>query len=197
MIFILVLLVLIAPITACSIGPDLKRAKPEPVDFATLKTNSQSQNTVAIVFAVTDALTVYSNRLYPPLLRLYQKDPSCEACESMRTDIRDAEKGAQLTYLSLRTAEESINRLSLNTEGEKRLAVLAIALIKEMRTITALTLWSLADAHAYVRSYDEKNLSQLTDQNEKSFNATIAHIEAVKHRILKTAGDFSQHLRSL
>lgn len=179
-----VLTVLGFALSACTI-PDIKFPKPELSGVENFgETNDPVISEMRKMGIVSDTEFV------PPLLRLIEVGSSCKGCDKLREPITDSLKGSHLLYVEILKTENAVYRSLPSTEKDKRIATAAKELIAALKVIVALTLESLADADAYMRSSEEWNLSQLSKKNDASLQKTSRRLEKAKHQTLEAKTKF-------
>jgi len=187
MAFVLIFLVLTLP--ACS-GPDLKFPKPELSGVESSSQTGDTPSSRATISAMHAVAKVSDIEFFPPLMRLIEASSSCNGCDKLREPIRDSLRGAQRLYVELLQAENTVRLSAPSTEKDKQITATSKELIESMKIIVALTLESLADADAYVRSSEEWNLSQLSKENDASLQKTSRQLDEAKHQVKKAKAKF-------
>lgn len=184
---VLTLLVLVLP--ACS-GPSFKFPKPELSGVENSNQTGDTPSSRATISAMQAVAKVSDTEFVPPLMRLIEVSSSCNGCDKLREPIRDSLRGSQRLYVELLRAENAIRLSAPNTEKDKQIVATSKELIVALKIIVALTLESLADADAYVRSSEEWNLSQLSKENETSLQKTSHQLGEAKQQVLQAKGKF-------
>ena len=186
---VIVLTLLVFSLSACS-GPDLKFPKPELSGMVSSSQTGNTPSSKAAISAMQAVAKVSDTEFVPALMRLIEASSSCDGCDKLREPIRDSLRGAQRLYVELLKAENAIRLSAPSTEKDKQIATTSKELIGSLQIIVALTLESLADADAYMRSSEEWNLSQLSTENETSLQKTSRQLTEAKQQVLEAKGKF-------
>ncbi|MDO8231695.1 MAG: hypothetical protein Q7T37_00630 [bacterium] len=187
MAFVLIFLVLTLP--ACS-GPSFKFPKPELSGIENSSHAGDTPSSRAAISAMQVVAKISDTEFVPPLMRLIEASSSCNGCDKLREPIKDSLRGSHRLYVELLRAENAIRLSAPDTEKDKQIVATSKELIRALKIIVALTLESLADADAYVRSSEEWNLSQLSKENETSLQKTSHQLGAAKKQVLQAKGKF-------
>lgn len=186
---VIVLVCSVFTLSACTI-PDLKFSKPELSGFENSSQVGDTPSSRAVISAMRAMAKVSDTDFVPPLMRLIEASSSCNGCDKLREPIRDSLTGSQKLYVELLRAENVVRLSAPTTEKDTRIAATAKELIVALKIIVALTLESLADADAYMRSGEEWNLSQLTKENDASLQKTFQKLKEAKRQVFEDKAKF-------
>lgn len=168
-------------LSAC--GPDLRNVKPEIIQ--NIPTVTDPPEVRAMVDAIQHSITVYETNLRPVLEKIYianQKQTVDEFAPLMTAGLRATDQWI-ISLLEARLALERMEKSGQTPDPKtKRIAVTARSFIQDLLVASMLTLQLLRAGDAYDRSWQEKNLSQLRPENERSFNDTTRQVEGVVKR---------------
>lgn len=160
----------------------------------------------AALWSSTDAILKYYQTEMQPIfngLHVATQKMDHDAFDALTPEgIRKNDKWLLLVFdgeralKNFRNANARVRDTQLMKKGDQA-AMKAEVFLKETRSFVNQAGRMLADGYAYNRSWHEKNLSHLNDENENSFNATMEKINRQGGVVRETRDALASSLREL